>query len=224
MQKENEMIGEIKNYFTFENIRIVAICCLFGFISGAALVIYYVKINPPLFLGSGIYKTSMISIGKKEFSSAEDAGTLIIFSDRRMLDNVDCGSSINGGSRKSSITASVVDKKSNVIRIDGRDTDPQFLNSCISIYIDLLSSYDQEAALNFKTLETFSKPNNAISTRENIQVNIVKGGIIGEIYVSKFPIRQYPISLFKLIFLFSLGGFFVGILICYCKAIFFDPP
>lgn len=223
MQKTNEMVSEIKNYFSFENIRIVAICSLLGFMAGAALVMYYVKLTPLIFMGSSIYKTSMVSIGQKDFFPAEDASNLIIFSERGMLDVTDCESSINTGPSKASISAAVIDKKSGVIRIEARSTDSQTLKICLSTYMNQLSSYDQKAVLNYKMLQTTPTSNNSNLIRENSQVNVVLGGIIGEINIAKIPIRQYPINLFKLIFLFSLGGIFIGILICYCKSIFFDP-
>lgn len=223
MQKTNEMISEIKNYFSFENIRIVAICSLLGFMAGAALVMYYVKLTPLIFMGSGIYKASSISIGQKEFFPAEDPGNLIIFSERGMLNVSDCGSSMNAGSSKASINASVIDKKSGVIRIEAWNTDSQILAICLSKYMNQLSSYDQKAVLNYQMLQTAPTSNNSNLIRENSQVNVAPGGIIGEIYITKMPIRQYPINLFKLIFLFSLGGILIGILICYCKSIFFDP-
>lgn len=222
MQKKNEIVDEIRSYFSFERIRIVAICSLFGFVAGTALATYYVKFTPLIFLGSGILKTSMISIEKKEFFPAEDAGTLIIFSDRYILNNTDCELSISHGSKNSLVTTTILDKKSSVIRVEGRGSDPQNLKNCISNYINQLLSYDQKAASKFKAFETSPKPNNSNFIHENNQINIAEGGMIGEIIITKIPIRQYPINLFKLIFLFSLGGIFLGILICYCKAIFFD--
>lgn len=223
MQNENEIRDELKKFVSFKNIRIVAICGLLGCMIGVTLATYYIKYTPLLFLGSGVFKTSMVSIGHKDYFPTEDASNLILFAERSLQNDVHCGPFIYKNNGNGSITAAVVDKKMSVIRVDGSSTDPQILKICISSFIEELKSYDQRTTLNYKKLERPLRPNNAHLIGEDLQVNLTEGHIVGQINAAKNPTKHYPIDLYKLIFLFSLGGIFIGVIICYFKTTFLNP-